>query len=375
MRRLALLVVLVVAIGCGGGGGESTPSPTPWEASLATVLPTPRLTPTPPPFVAPEDVPAITLNDIFGPVPDRGLKLDPARLRTLIATGDVIPARGVNNQIIARGNDFFYPLSATADILREGDLAVTNLEAPLVEGCPPTHEGLTFCGQPAFAEALRDAGVDVATLENNHIADFGPEGIAATKALLAASDIDYADRHTLAVRDVRGLRFGFLAFNGVGEAFDRDLVRQRIEDAAGQVGVVVVALHWGAEYVDIPQAAPGVAPDDPVEIAHLAVDAGADLVLGNHPHWVQAVEVYGGKLIAYAHGNFIFDQMWSYETTIGVIGRYTLYDSQLVDVQFVPVRIEDYARPVPLEADKAQAVLDNMYHASLRLQEVLAASQ
>jgi poly-gamma-glutamate synthesis protein (capsule biosynthesis protein) len=377
MKRLAfgVVVVVVLAVACGGGDGEAPSSPTPQETALAIDSPTLEPTPTPPPFTAPEDVPTITLDDIFGPATDRGLRLNPARLRTLIATGDVIPARNVNNQIIAHGNDFFYPLSATADILRQADLTVINLEAPLVEGCPPSEEGFTFCGQPGFAGALQEAGVDVATLENNHIDNYGPEGVAATKALLTDSGIDYADHYTLAVRDVRGLRFGFLAFNGVGGSFDRELVRRSIEGAAGQVDVLVVALHWGKEYVAIPQADPGIADDDPVEIAHLAVDAGADLVLGNHPHWLQGVEVYAGKLITYAHGNFIVDQMWSYETTIGVIGRYTFYDSELVDVQFVPVRIEDYARPVPLEGDEAQAVLDGMHQATLSLQELLAARQ
>jgi len=374
MRRLAFVLgglVLVVAIACRGGDGESPPSPTPGETAVAIGFSTPEPTPTPF-FTAPEDVPTITLDDIFGPAADRGLRLDPTKVRTLIATGDVIPARNVNNQIIAHGNDFFYPLSATADILRQADLTVTNLEAPLMEGCPPSEEGFTFCGQPGFAGALREAGVDVATLENNHIDNYGPEGVAATEALLTANGIDYADWYTLAVRDVRGLRFGFLAFNGVGGAFDRELVRRRIEEADGQVDVLVVAFHWGKEYVTIPQADPGIAADDPVEIAHLAVDAGADLVLGNHPHWVQGVEVYAGKLITYAHGNFIVDQMWSRETTIGVIGRYTFYDTKLVDAEFLPVIIEDSARPRPLEGAEAQAVLEGMRQASISLRDLLA---
>jgi len=374
MRRLAFVVggLVLVAVACRGGDGESSPSPTPGQTAAAIAFRTPEPTPTPF-FTAPEDIPTITLNDIFGPAADRGLRLDPTKVRTLIATGDVIPARNVNNQIIAHGNDFFYPLSATADILRQADLTVTNLEAPLMEGCPPSEEGFTFCGQPGFAGALREAGVDVATLENNHIDNYGPEGVAATEALLTANGIDYADCYTLAVRDVRGLRFGFLAFNGVGGAFDRELVQRRIEEADGQVDVLVAAFHWGKEYVTIPQADPGIAADDPLEIAHLAVDAGADLILGDHPHWVQGVEVYAGKLITYAHGNFIVDQMWSYETTLGVIGRYIFYDSELVGVQFVPIRIEDYARPVPLEGEEAQTVLDGMRQASLSLQELLAA--
>jgi hypothetical protein len=377
MRTLASLLVVVVAlaVACDSGDGGPNQSPTPGDPGVAAAALTAEPTPTPPPFVAPDDLPAITLDDIFGPAPERGLKLDPAKIRTLVATGDVIPARWVDRQIRALGNDFHYPLAGTAELLREADLAVINLEAPLIEGCPPQEANtFTFCGQPGFADALAEAGVDVATLENNHIGNFGAEGVAATEALLAEKGIDHADRDTLAAREVSGLRFGFIAFNGVGEAFDREAIRLRIEEAVQEVDVLVAAFHWGAEYVSLPQAGPGVAPDDPVEIAHLAVDAGADLVLGNHPHWVQAVEVYEGKLIAYAHGNFIFDQMWSRETSVGVVGRYTFYGERLLAVEYLPVVIEDYSRPRPLEGEEAQGVLDSMQQASLDLREVLAAT-
>ena len=325
--------------------------------------------------MAPEAVPPLTLDDIFGPGPDRAdLKLDPSKLRTIIATGDVIPARYVDQQIRARGNDFAYPLSGTADILRQPDLTVINLEAPLIDDCPPSEEGFVFCGQPGFAGALADAGVDLATLENNHIGNYGPEGIDATKALLTSKGIAWADAFTPAILEVRGLRFALVAFNGVGGSFDRDLIGRQIAAVRGQADVVIAAFHWGAEYVAIPQTAPGIANDNPVEIAHLAVDSGADLVLGNHPHWVQGLEIYKDKLIAYAHGNFILDQMWSRETTLGVIGRYTLYDAKLVDVEFLPVIIEDYARPRPLEGAEAQAVLDGMRQASQSLRDLIAST-
>jgi hypothetical protein len=166
---------------------------------------------------------------------------------------------------------------------------------------------------------------------------------------------------------VRGLRFAFVAFNGVGGWFDRDLIVRQMAAAKEQADVVIAALHWGEEYVSIPQAAPGIANDDPVEIAHLAVDAGADLVLGNHPHWVQGLEVYNDKLIAYAHGNFILDQMWSRETTLGVVGRYTFYDTKLVDAEFLPVIIDTPAAATG--GAEAQAVLDGMRQASIGLRD------
>jgi poly-gamma-glutamate synthesis protein (capsule biosynthesis protein) len=312
--------------------------------------------------------PVQSLDDIFvaPPVPITGR--DAERIRTLVATGDVIPARNVDSGIRALGNDFLYPVAETAEVLRDADLALIDLEAPLIEHCPHhPGDGFQFCGQAGFVEALVHAGVDVASLENNHIGNYGPMGISETTALLHEHGIDHTDRRTLAVREVRGLRFGFLAFNGIGEAIDREEMVATIGQAAGQVDVLVVSFHWGREYTAVPQAAPGLAPDDPVEIAHLAIDAGADLLIGNHPHWIQAVELYNGKLIAYAHGNFIFDQAWSLRTRQGVVGRYTFYDDRLVRVEYLPVQIEGAGQPRFLDGDAAQAVLDRMYEASQSL--------
>ncbi|MEX1254802.1 MAG: CapA family protein [Dehalococcoidia bacterium] len=313
-------------------------------------------------------MPPLTLAEVFPRRDLATLRLDPARLRTVIATGDVIPARGVDYAIRRRGDDFLFPVAATTQLTSNGDLTVINLEAPLVSYCGPAPSGtFTFCGRPGFVQALQAAGVDVATLENNHIGNYGSDGIAETAGHLDAAGIAWADRDSPAVRDLRGLRFGFLAFNGVGERIDRQAMAAQVQALRPQVDVLMVAVHWGAEYVRVPQTAPGVADDYPVEIAHLAIDSGADLVIGNHPHWVQAVELYNGKFIAYAHGNFIFDQMWSYETRVGVVGRYTFYDKLLVGVEFAPVLSQDYSQPVPMQGAESQAVLDAMEAASIEL--------
>ncbi len=323
--------------------------------------PTPRLTTSPTPL------PALTLADIFPPRDLSALKLDPSRVRTLIATGDVIPARYTDVTIRNLGDDFLYPVAATKEITSNGDLTVVNLEAPLVEGCPYHDSGLIFCGRPGFVLALQAAGVDVATLENNHIANYGEDGVVETVGHLEAGGIRWADRDSPAIFAVRGLKFGFLAFNGVEYPLDREAMAAQIKALRPKVDVLVVAVHWGNEYVSLPQAVPPVANDDPVEIGHLAIDAGADLIIGNHPHWVQAVEVYKGKFIAYAHGNFIFDQMWSYETRVGVIGKYTFYDDALIGMEYIPTIIENYAQPRPLEGAERQAVLDGMEAASEEL--------
>ena len=375
MGRIIAAVLAALALGasaCGGDDAEypadqALVDPPPGETVGApstpegqTVAPTPNLPP------------ELTVADAFPPRDLSQYNVDPAHVRTLIATGDIIPARYTDYIIRQQGDDWGYPVAQTADIVSDADITVINLEAPLIDYCPITTEGFTFCGRPPFTQSLLAAGVDVVTMENNHIGNYGQEGIDETHTVLEAAGLKWADRVTPAIVDVRGLTFGFIAFNGVIETIDRQAMVEQIQALRPQVDVLAVAYHWGAEYVSLPAVAPGVAEDDPVSIAHQAIDAGADFIIGNHPHWVQAVEIYKGKWITYAHGNYIFDQMWSYETRVGVIGKYTFYDDTLIGVEFTPTLIENYAQPVPMAGEERQAVLDGMRDASTELAGLLA---
>ncbi|MCS7003527.1 MAG: CapA family protein, partial [Dehalococcoidia bacterium] len=185
-------------------------------------------------------------------------------------------------------------------------------------------------------------------------------GIDEMIARLQAVGVSVTGANTIVTKTVRGMTFAFLGFNGVGQPFDRDALRARIASARQSADVVVVQFHWGREEVLFPQPFGGVAPDDPREIGRLAIDAGADLVIGNHPHWVQGVEIYRDKLITYAHGNFLFDQHFSLETRESVIGRYVFYGNRLVAARFFPARIDDYTQPRPLSGADADAVLARM---------------
>ena len=365
---VSLPALVLLALACSGGGtDEPTPAPTDLLQN-----PTPAALPTSTASPTPGLVPALTIADVFPPRDLGQYGLDPSRLRTLIATGDVIPARYTDFIIREEGDNFLYTVEKTAEIVADADVTVVNLEAPLIGHCPVHTDGFVFCGRPGFTDALAEAGVDVVTIENNHIGNWGYDGIVETADHLEAAGMVWVDRQTPAIVDVRGLKFGFLAFNGVIEVIDRAAMVEQIEALRPQVDVLAVSFHWGAEYVSLPAVAPGVADDDPVTIGHLAIDAGADLVIGNHPHWVQGVEVYEGGYITYAHGNYIFDQMWSYETRVGVIGKYTFYDDQLIGVEYVPTLIENSAQPVPMVGEERQAVLDGMRDASQQLADLLA---
>ncbi len=167
---------------------------------------------------------------------------------------------------------------------------------------------------------------------------------------------------------MRGLTFAFLAYNGVGAPVDREVMAREIGAARQEADVVVVQFHWGKEYVRLPQRAPGIAPDDPRDLARVALAAGADLIIGNHPHWVQGLELVGDRLVTYAHGNFVFDQMFTRETREGVVGRYTFHGRRMAAVEYRPVRIESWAQPRFLDGAEAAGVLGQMEAASRALE-------
>jgi poly-gamma-glutamate synthesis protein (capsule biosynthesis protein) len=208
-------------------------------------------------------------------------------------------------------------------------------------------------------------GADVANLANNHLTNYGAQGVTLTDQLLHQHGIQTSGLGPVAVIDVRGIKFGFIGFNGVGRAIDKTALKDGIARARQLADIVVVQFHWGKEYERQPMPDRAVpTPDDPVVIGHDAIDWGADIVIGNHPHWYQGIEIYHGKLITYAHGNFVFDQMWSEETREGVIGTYTFYGTQLVSATWKAYRIYDYGQPVFMNAKDDATALQTMEAAS-----------
>lgn len=260
----------------------------------------------------------------------------------LIATGDVIPARSVNWQAIQH-KDFTWPYLKTADVLKSADVTFINLESPLIDNCPMTNEGMIFCGDSRNVEGLVYAGVDIASLANNHAGNYGAEGVAATKKLLNDEGILVTGVSGTQVMDVKGVKVALLGYNDIGvepgiSNTDDEKIKSEIAQAKRVADVVIVAFHWGTEYQDQPN-------ERQKYLGHLAIDSGADLVIGNHPHWVQPSEEYKGKFIKYAHGNFVFDQEWSLKTKQGAVGKYTFDGNKLKNVEFMPILIENYGQP------------------------------
>lgn len=289
---------------------------------------------------------------------------------TIISTGDVMLGRAVNSKMVEK-NSFTWPFARTANILRGADITFINLEGPTMKKCPVTGTGMLFCIDSRSIEGLTFAGIDVVSLANNHGGDQGPEGITSTQNLLAAADIAVVGITNPQTIKVNGTNFAFLGYTDVapnkpGPAIARDeVVVKEINAAREEADVVIVMYHWGVEYTHQPTQRQR-------QLGRLGIDAGADLVLGNHSHWYQPIEKYKDKFIVYSHGNFIFDQMWSQETREGVIGKYTFFDNTVVDIEFLPITIYDYGQPQIATGEEGAKIMQQIHHLSKKLQSQTA---
>ena len=268
---------------------------------------------------------------------------------TVTAVGDIMLAGQAGPTVAARG--WGHPFGGTIAELRKGEILVGNLEAPLTGGGTEfTGKKFRFRTRPEAAAALRRAGFDVLTLANNHIMDFGAEGLADTLTALGREGIghsgagaDLAAARREALVEVKGRLVAFLAYSltypdaffaaagrpgtaqGLAGRVAEDITRARAKGA-----YVVVSFHWGAELAEFPKPYQQRA-------AHAAIDAGADLILGHHPHVLQGIERYRGKTIVYSLGNFVFGSM-SRSADRSMIVRVTL-DPAGQTVEVVPLNV------------------------------------
>lgn len=255
---------------------------------------------------------------------------------TIIFTGDVMLGRSVNTRI-QKYADPTWPFINIASLLSSADLAIINLESPFISGCRPTDTGMIFCADPKSIAGLRLAGVDIASLANNHVDNQGQEGIDETVSILKSNGITPVGLGKAVFNTVKNTNLAILSFSDFSEIKNEEVAKQ-IQEATKSADLVITTFHWGVEYQKTPTPRQ-------VFLAHLAIDSGADIVVGSHPHWVQTEEIYQGKPIYYSLGNLIFDQMWSEETRRGQILKVTYQDNLLVKKEIFPTKIFDYGQP------------------------------
>jgi poly-gamma-glutamate capsule biosynthesis protein CapA/YwtB (metallophosphatase superfamily) len=305
---------------------------------------------------------------------------------TLTVVGDIMLGRGVGD---ANADDPGTPLQPMAARLRSADVTVGNLESTLSDDGVPQQPGDdSFAADPAVVTGLAAAGFDLLSLANNHTGDYGPHALRQTMRRLDRSPIrtvgaglDATAAWRPVIIDRGGVRIGFVAFNAIGETPRATATRpgaaevrmaprtgplsrpdlRRLTDTirrlAQRTDVVVGLPHWGEQYVNLP------VPDQR-RVGAAMIDAGADLVVGGHPHWVQGVQLHRGRLIVHSLGNFIFDMDFSQATEEGVLLEVTLWGSEVMAVRFVPYVIGAGFVPRTAAGPRADATLDRLWSAS-----------
>ena len=256
----------------------------------------------------------------------------------ILAVGDVMLGRSVNTGMQKR-RDWLWPFRETADVLRRADITFGNLETPLIAKCPKTDTGMIFCGELEAVKGLKFAGFDVMSVANNHIFNHGREGLVETVTALKDVGIAPIGNGYSHEVTVNGVRIKWLAFDDVNGKLDKEEVVGVVSSFAEALDdMLIISIHWGNEYTDKPSKRQR-------ELGQAMIDAGAKIVIGHHPHWVQAVERYRDGVIAYSLGNFVFDQMWSDKTREGVAVRFLVPKEGVIEYELMPVKIYDYGQP------------------------------
>ena len=276
-------------------------------------------------------------------------------LNRLVFGGDVMMSRFVGT--LAHANkDPAGPLRDIANMFSTADIAFVNLESPFSDQGAPTTKGMVFKAAPDMIEALQVAGIHIVSTANNHARDSGDYGVGFTLDWLAAHKITAVgtaasgdEVHQGQVLERHGVRFGFLAYtydqsNGNYKDVDERVamvdpkrVREDIAALAARCDVVIVSMHAGTEYMPKPN-------EEQKRFAHAAIDAGAKIVVGHHPHVIQPVEEYGGGVIFYSLGNLVFDQFQRKETQVGRLAEVFFLGTTPVKYNLIPV---DIVRTVP----------------------------
>ena len=313
------------------------------------------------------------------PVDDGTSTFDPATTWTLFAGGDIMLDRGVYESLVVKRKGADFPFDggtaeitgrckdcsafgwdlpytkrtgqkgAMRDLVSGADIAIANFENP-APNKPSWHtKGTVFSAEPALIDGLVDAGMDYVSLANNHIRDAGGQGLLQTitnltkrglKVSGAGKDLKAARKP--AVLEAGGTKVAILAYDAISGGYHAtatkigsaplkaSFVKQDVA-AARKAGadVVIVFPHWGTEYDPTPFTSQQ-------KLARMIIDSGADMVIGNHAHWAAAMEVYEGKPIWYALGNFVFDQTWSEPTMEGITLELTFRGEELAQVRMRP---------------------------------------
>ena len=271
-------------------------------------------------------------------------------------------------------NDPGYFFQNVKDIFTADDLTVANMEGTLTTSNDRQQKTFAFKGNPSYTEILTQGGVEATNLANNHSHDYGDQSYEDTIQYLEADGITTFGYDRTAVMDVKGIKVGLIGIYELKDGLGRqqqviDTIRE-VKDQGAQV--IIVSFHWGTEKSNIPD-------DIQKTLAHLAIDQGADLVVGHHPHVLQGIEKYQGKNIVYSLGNFCFggNKNPSDKDTMIFQQTFTVENGELVEddvTNIIPCSLSSESgynnyQPMVMEGSEKERVLQKIEEFSAALNQ------
>jgi len=267
---------------------------------------------------------------------EHDLKLNEIKI---LFVGDVMMARKVENKIRENNKNFLYPFVNFLKYFKSFDYIVANLEGPISEKGVRVGSKYSFRMNPEVTIALSRANINILNLANNHIFDYGKVAFEETLKNLDKNKIKYfGNSYEPLIIEENGTKIGFLGFSDffkhleakegkIGIAVINKNISEIIKKVKKKVDILIVSFHWGEEYKKF-------ANEKQRKLAKTVIDAGADLIIGHHPHVIQNIEKYKNKFIFYSLGNFVFDQDFSKETMIGGGVEVYVKDKKIENIYF-----------------------------------------
>ncbi len=256
----------------------------------------------------------------------------PAPSWSLTTVGDIMLDRNVWAKIQTYGAA--YPYQKITRELQGADIVLANLEGPFTNSKKHAVSGgaLLFTFEPSLAPNLKKAGFTTLLLANNHTLNQGQAGLESTRVILKKNGLEYYGDPKNRIgftltKTIRDQPLALIGYDNLDGTITNVLTEVRAAHRAGKI--VIVTPHWGAEYKL------GIQPTLQRQ-AHQLIDAGADLILGGHPHVVEPIEIYKGKFIAYSLGNFVFDQYFSTDTQRGLMVKISATGTSM-NIKLIPL--------------------------------------
>lgn len=261
-------------------------------------------------------------------------------------------------------------------VFAQDDLTIVNMEGTLTEETTREPKQFAFKGDAEYAKILTAGAVETANLANNHSFDYGKKSYEDTITALEAEGISSFEYERTAVMDIKGVKVGLAGVYELAEHIDckQDLLDNIASLKEQGAQIIIVSFHWGQEKENVPN-------DVQVELAHTAIDNGADLVLGHHPHVLQGIEEYKGKNIVYSLGNFCFggNSAPSDMDTMIFQQTFTVKDGKLQEdnvTNILPCKIssayeEGYNnyQPILAEGEQKEKIFERLSEYSQKAQE------